>query len=199
MNPSLLSANVDSTSWQLLTSTALSYPIDGTFTGLKPTPDLEGVAVTVNVVDVTSAIVFKNTTVLIGFIPGSDLPSAAQIEFGFPENFAFTPGTETCSQISPSSSSLSCTYASTGGYITSITVSNPCSVSDCLSTTAIVYSFTIRIRENTQDVGGIFYVITKTTDNDIGYGSFTNNITIAPNPFISTSLDNSGCDVIMAT
>ena len=198
-NPSLLSANVDTTSWQVLTTTALSYPIDGAFTGLKPTPNLQGVAVTVNAVEVASAIVFANTTLTIGFIPGSDLPSAAIIEIGFPTNFSFTPGTETCSQVTPSAVSLSCTYASTGGYITSISVTNPCSVSNCLSATAIVYSFTIRVRENTQDVGGSFFVITKTSVSDIGYGSFTNNITISPNPFINTSLNNSGCDTIRAT
>ena len=108
-----------------MTSTALSYPIDGAFTGLKPTPALEGVAVTVSAIEVASAIVYSNTTLTVGFVPGSDLPSSAIIEFGFPTSFALTPGTQTCTQVTPSVSSLSCTYSSTSGYITSISVSNP--------------------------------------------------------------------------
>ena len=198
-NPSLLSANVATTSWEVLTATALSYPIDGMYSGLKPSPDLEGVAVTVNALEVTSAVVYAETVISYGFLPGSDLPSGAIIEFGFPTGFASLPTTQTCSQITPSASSLTCTYATSGGYITSISVSNPCDASACLSTTAMVFQFTIKIRENTQNVGGSFYVITKTSSADIGYGSTTNSITIAPNPFTGTSLDNSGCDTIKAT
>ena len=159
---------------------------------MKPTPNLEGVAVTISTVTVASPLVFAETTLSIGFTPGSDLPSATSIEIGFPSEFAFTPASQTCSQVTPTAASLSCTYASTNGYITSITISNPCSSSPCLTSTATVYSLNIKVRQNTQNVGGSFYVITKTTSADIGYGSFTNSIAISPNPFVNTSLDNSG-------
>jgi hypothetical protein len=112
------------------TATSLSYLIDGAYTSLKPTPNIEGVSVTVTVVEVTSPVVFTQTTLSIGFLPGSDLASTNLIEIGFPSEFAFTPTTELCTQITPSSASLTCTYSSTNGYITSILVSNPCSVSD---------------------------------------------------------------------
>ncbi|CAI2359515.1 unnamed protein product [Moneuplotes crassus] len=198
-NPSLLSANVATTSWQALTATAESYPIDGDYTDLKPTPNLEGVSITVNALEVASAVVYTETTISYGFLPGSNLPSGAIIEFGFPPQFAFPPTTKSCSQITPSSSTLTCTYAESGGYVTSITVSNPCVASSCLSTTPMVFQFSIKIRQNTQNVGGSFYVITKTSSTDIGYGSVSNSITILPNPFSSTSFDNSGCDLIKAT
>ena len=197
-NPTLLSANVATTSWEVYTATSLSYYVDGAYTGLKPTPDLEGVAITVTVVDVASPIVFADTTLSIGFTPGSDLPSGAIVEIGFPAEFASSPTSESCSQVTPSAGSLSCSYSVTNGYITSISISNPCSASDCKSTTATVYQFAIKIRENTKDVGGSFYVITKTSSADIGYGSLANSITISPNPFTNTSFDNSGCDTINA-
>mmetsp|Transcript_23045 Transcript_23045/g.22913 ORF Transcript_23045/g.22913 Transcript_23045/m.22913 type:complete len:111 (+) Transcript_23045:238-570(+) len=63
----------------------------------------------------------------------------------------------------------------------------------------MIFQFNIKIRENTQNVGESFYVITKTSSSDIGYGSTSNTITIAPNPFINTAFDNSGCDTIKAT
>jgi len=120
-----LSANVATTSWEVLTATALSYPIDGAYTNLKPTPDLEGVAVIVSVATVTSAIVFRETTLSVGFLPGSNLPSNAQVQVILPTEFAFAPITKTCSQITPSSAALTCTYSESGGYITSILVTNP--------------------------------------------------------------------------
>ena len=182
-----------------MTATALSYPIDGAYSGLKPSPDLEGVAITISLVSVTDAVVYKETTLLIAFTPGSDLPSNAMIDIGLPTEFAFTPTTEACTQVTPSSATLSCTYTSSGGYITKIRINDPCSHSNCLSTTALVYSVAIKVRQNTKDVGGNFYIVTTTTSADIGYGSYANAITISPNPFVSTSFDNSGCDTIKAS
>lgn len=93
-NPSLLSANVASTSWEVLTATSASYAIDGKYTGLKPTPDLEGVAVSVTVATVASAVVYAETKLSIGFKPNSDLPSNALIEIGIPSGFALSPTTQ---------------------------------------------------------------------------------------------------------
>jgi hypothetical protein len=42
-------------------------------------------------------------------------------------------------------------------------------------------------------------VTTRTSTSDIGIGSYTNSVTIAPNPFTSTSLDNSACDTVGAS
>jgi hypothetical protein len=121
----LLSANVATTSWEVLTATADSYAIDGVYTNLKPTPDLEGVAVTVSTISVSSPVVFAETTLSVGFIPNSDLPSNALIEIGLPSEFAFEPTTQSCSQLTPSSTSISCTYTKSGGYLSTIIVSNP--------------------------------------------------------------------------
>ena len=94
VNPSLLSANVASTSWQVLTATSNSYAIDGKYTSLKPTPDLQGVAVTFTVASVANAVVYSQTTLNVAFIPNSNLPSNALIEIGIPSGFAFSPTTQ---------------------------------------------------------------------------------------------------------
>ena len=199
INPTLLSANVASTSWQVLTATSLSYAIDGAYTSLKPTPNLEGVAVTFTLATVANPVVYADTTLTVAFTPNSDLPSNAIIEIGLPTEFAFSPTVQSCSQLSPSSATLTCTYTTSSGYLTTISVTNPCSNSDWKSTTALIYQVNIKIRQNTKSVGGSFYVTTKTSTSDIGIGSYTNSITISPNPFTSTSLDNSGCTAIKAT
>lgn len=126
-NPALLSANVATTSWQVLTATSSSNAIDGAYTNLKPTPDLQGVAVTVSLVQVSDPTVNKETTMLINFTPNSDLPSGALIVIGMPTEFAVAPTSQSCSQLAPSSASVSCTYAESGGYLTTITINNPCS------------------------------------------------------------------------
>lgn len=94
VNPSLLSANVASTSWQVLTANSLSYAIDGKYTSLKPTPDLEGVAVTFSTASVADPTVYKDTTLTVAFTPNSDLPSNAIIDLGLPTEFAFLPTTQ---------------------------------------------------------------------------------------------------------
>lgn len=94
-NPALLAANVAATSWEVLTATALSYSIDGTVSGLKPTPILQGIAITLSTVAVNNPTVYKETTVLFNFIPNSNLPSNALIDIGFPTEFAFVPTTQT--------------------------------------------------------------------------------------------------------
>ena len=198
-NPSLLSANVATTSWEVITATSLLYHVDGAYTNLKPSPDLEGIGVTVPAVEVASSIVFADTTMTVIFVPNSDLPSGAIIQIGLPDEFVSSPVTESCVQASPSSATLSCTYSTSGGYITSIAINNPCTHSNCKSTTVHAYKIAVKIRENTKDVGGSFSVTTKTSTEDIGIGSFTNSITILPNPFISTSLDNSGCNTVSAS
>jgi hypothetical protein len=90
----LLSANVATTSWEVLTATSDSYTIDGAYTNLKPSPDLEGVSVSVPSVTVASAVVYADTTVTIYFTPNSNLPSNALIEVGLPSGFASSPTTE---------------------------------------------------------------------------------------------------------
>jgi hypothetical protein len=129
-NPNLLSANVATTSWEVLTATSSSYPIDGAYTSLKPSPDLEGVTVTVSLVTIDSPIVYAQTTLSVSFTPNSDLPSNALIQIGLPSEFALAPSTESCAQLFPSTATLSCTYTSSGGCLQSIEVTNPCSNSD---------------------------------------------------------------------
>ena len=80
------------------------------YTNLKPTPDLEGVSVTLSLVEVASAVVYTETTMSLSFIPNSNLPSGALIEIALPTEFAYSPTTESCSQSLPSSATLSCTY-----------------------------------------------------------------------------------------
>ena len=199
VNPSLLSANVASTSWQVLTATSLSYSIDGKYTSLKPSPDLQGVAVTFTVASVANPVVYAQTTLNVGFTPNSNLPSNAIIEIGIPSGFALSPTTQSWLQLSPSSATLTCSYTTTSGYLTAISISDPWSHSNWLSTTPMVYQLSIQIRQNTMDVGGNFYVTTKTSSADIGIGSYANSITISPNPFVSYSLDNSGWNTVKAS
>ena len=191
-NPSLLSANYSPISWEALTATSQSYPIDGAYTGLKPTPNLEGVAITLSTVEVASPVVYAETTLSLSFIPNSDLPSNALVVVGLPREFAFAPKTQSCLQLIPSSATLSCTYETSGGYLSSITISNPCSNSNCRSTTIHVYTLAIKIRQNTKNVGESFTVTTKTSTADIGIGSLANSIVIKPNPFDNMKFDNSG-------
>ena len=199
VNPSLLSANVASTSWQVLTATSSSYPIDGKYTSLKPTPDLQGVAVTFTVASVANAVVYSQTSLSVAFIPNSNLPSNALIEIGIPSGFALSPTTQSWLQLSPSSATLTCSYTTSSGYVTAITVSDPWSHSSWSSTIPLIYQVSIQIRQDTMSVGGSFYITTKTSSADIGIGSYTNSITISPNPFVSTSLDNSGWDTVKAS
>ena len=138
INPNLLSVNVATTSWQLYTADSSSRFIDGSYTNLFPTPALEGVAVTVNVVSVASTnptdsangIVFAEATLTISFTPNSDLPSNAIVEIGLPTSFASSPATEECTQSLSSSTALSCSYTIFGGYITIISINNPCGNND---------------------------------------------------------------------
>jgi hypothetical protein len=197
-NPSLLSANIAATSWEVLTASSSSNAIDGAYTSLKPTPDLEGIAVTISTLEVASLLVYAQTTMSVLWTPNSDLPSNAQVEIGIPSEFALAPTTTSCTQSVPSSATLSCSYTYTGGYLTSILVTNPCTFSNCLSATSHLYTLAIRIRENTKGVGGSFSVTTKTSTEDIGLGSFTNAFTILPNPFVTYSYDNSNCDTVGA-
>lgn len=113
------------TSWEVLTATSSSLSIDGAYTDLFPTPDLEGVGVTVIVAQITNPVVFAQTTLLISFTPNSNLPSNALIDIGFPEEFALAPTTQSCTQSAPSTKTLSCTYTTSGGYITKVTINNP--------------------------------------------------------------------------
>jgi len=46
-NPNLLSANVSPLSWQIFTSEGNLFPIDGIVENLKPSPDLQGVTITI--------------------------------------------------------------------------------------------------------------------------------------------------------
>lgn len=145
---------------------------------------------------VSNPVVYALTTLTVIFTPNSDLPSNAQIEIGLPSEFAFLPTTKSCSQTLPSTSSLTCSYTTSSGYISAITITDPCSHSDCKSTTSHIYTMNIKMRENTMDVGGSFSVLTKTSSSDIGIGSVSNSVTISPNPFVNYSFDNGGCDTI---
>jgi hypothetical protein len=125
INPNQLSANVATTSWELYTATSSSYYIDGAYENLRPQPDLQGVAVSLSMVELDSLIVNKESNLNIGFLPNSDLPADATIEIILPPEFARVPSKKRCSQISPSAVSLSCEYVETDGYVSSIIVNNP--------------------------------------------------------------------------
>lgn len=66
------------------------------------------------------------------FMPGSNLPAGATLQFTIPDLLVTPPTTVSCTQILPTAAVLACSYTTSAlGYITGVTVTNPCSSSPC--------------------------------------------------------------------
>ena len=218
-NPLLLSANFATTSFAMATATSNSYKIDEISTGVLATPNIEGVAVEISGIDLADPVVNHDSTLSFTFKPKSNLPSNAYVTVTIPAFVAIVPSSPGCAMVLPSSTTMSCTYTTATGtgrrrlgavswgrrlatsqsYYTSVVFNNFCSNSNCEAETTHQVSINMKVRQNSKAVGGNFLVTTATSAADIGSGSLANSITINPEPFTDTALDNGGCNAIKAT
>lgn len=56
--------------------------------------------------------------------------------------------------------------------------------------------FNLKMRGNTKDVDGEFVIVTKIPTEDVGIGTYDNDVEILPHPFKNPSLDPSSCKTV---
>lgn len=78
-----------------MTANSIGYYVDGMNKNLKPTPNLEGVNITIVSLQIDTLVVKTSALMTWTFIPNSNLPNTSSIALNIPEGFAVYPGSPT--------------------------------------------------------------------------------------------------------
>lgn len=186
-NPSTLTANYPTTSFEIYTMTANIQKIDGIYADVTAAEDLVGEKVSIGVISVEDEIVLMETNVTISFAPGYDLSTAGSFTLTFPVGFAYPPKyDDICYIYKTNRVPTACTYNldDDNEYIESIELTEACvKVNGCDADTYYKYNLPIINRGDTKAITDTQWFIT-TSDGgaDVAIGAKDNGVTLEAYP-----------------
>lgn len=199
-NPSSLTANYPTTSFEIYTLNADGYPVDGYDSDIKAEEDLVGEKVQISAVRVEDLYTNTNTNVTVRFAPGTDLDSEGVIKLTLPEGFAFPSDYDTqCYVDKIVDTAVACEFTldEDGEYLTSVSIPGVCPSRGCTSDTFYGFKFPILTKHDTYPLDGTnyFFITTSENDVDISIGERVNTIELEPAKMsVFEAFADDGCD-----